>query len=82
MFQESTLNSLIGVEFEIQGVQLSRNTTLRAVLLDEPGIRARRPKKWLAGNGGLRAQILTDGFIEVGDARLVRHDQALSLTNE
>ena len=27
-------------------------------------------KNWLAGNGGLRAQILIDGFIEVGDARI------------
>jgi hypothetical protein len=26
---------------------------------------------WLKGNGGLRAQILSDGFIEIGDARLV-----------
>ena len=67
------LNSLIGVAFEIQGVQFRGTKHCKPCYwMDEafaPGA-----EKWLAGNGGLRAQILSDGFIEVGDARLVRHD--------
>jgi hypothetical protein len=28
-------------------------------------------KKFLANNGGLRAQILTNGWIKIGDAQLI-----------
>ena len=66
------LNSLIGVDFEIQSVQFRGTKHCKPCYwMDEafaPGA-----EKWLAGNGGLRAQILSDGFMEVGDARLVRH---------
>lgn len=71
------LNSLIGVDFEIQGVPFrGTNHCKPCYWMDQafaPGA-----EKWLAGNGGLRAQILSDGFIERGDARLVSHDPQLS----
>ena len=75
------LNSLVGVDFEIQGVQFRGTKRCEPCYWMDQAF-APGTEEWLAGNGGLRAQILTDGFIEVGDARLVRHDQALSLTNE
>jgi hypothetical protein len=72
------LNTLIGVDFEIQGIQFRGTKHCKPCYwMDEafaPGA-----EKWLAGNGGLRAQILSDGFIEVGDARFVRHDTLSSL---
>lgn len=74
------LNSLIGVDFEIQGVPFRGTKHCKPCYwMDEafaPGA-----EKWLAGNGGLRAQILGDGFVEVGDARLVRHEIPSSLVH-
>ncbi len=64
------LGALIGAEFEIQGVRF-------------PGTRHCKPCYWLdtafapgteqflEGNGGLRAEILTDSTIAVGEAELV-----------
>lgn len=56
------LSSLIGQEFEIQGVRLAGVEECRPCLwMDEavaPGSEA-----WLRGRGGLRCRILTDGFI-------------------
>ena len=69
------LNSLIGIDFEIQGVQFRGTKHCRPCYWMNQAI-AIGAEKWLAGNGGLRAQILSDGFIEVGDARLVRHNDA------
>jgi MOSC domain-containing protein YiiM len=74
------LNALIGVEFEIQGVRLYGTQHCAPCYWMNQAI-APGAEEWLAGNGGLRAQILTDGFVEVGDARFVRHDYALR-TNE
>jgi MOSC domain-containing protein YiiM len=64
------LNELIGEEFSIQGVRL-RGTAHCAPCywLDQavvPGT-----EEFLEGNGGLRAQILSDGVITVGEAQLV-----------
>jgi MOSC domain-containing protein YiiM len=70
---EVDLNSLIGVDFEIQGVQFRGTKHCKPCYWMDQAI-APGAEKWLAGNGGLRAQILSDGFIEVGDARLVRHE--------
>jgi MOSC domain-containing protein YiiM len=67
------LNSLIGVDFEIQGVQFRGTKHCSPCHWMDQAI-APGAEKWLAGNGGLRAQILSDGFIEVGEARLVRHE--------
>jgi MOSC domain-containing protein YiiM len=64
------LNELIGEEFSIQGVRLRGTAHCRPCYwLDQaitPGT-----EQFLEGNGGLRAQILSDGVIAVGDARLV-----------
>ncbi len=64
------LISLIGREFEIQGVKF-RGTQHCAPcewmnLAFAPGA-----EQFLKGNGGLRAQIVSDGTIAVGDAQLV-----------
>jgi MOSC domain-containing protein YiiM len=64
------LPSLIGREFEIQGVRF-RGTQHCAPcewmnIAFAPGA-----EQFLKGNGGLRAQILGDGTIAVGDAHLV-----------
>jgi MOSC domain-containing protein YiiM len=64
------LNELIGEEFSIQGLRLRGTAHCRPCYwLDQavvPGT-----EKFLEGNGGLRAQILSDGVIAVGDAQLV-----------
>ena len=64
------LNELIGEKFSIQGVRLRGTEHCKPCYwLDQavvPGT-----EKFLEGNGGLRAQILSDGVIAVGDALLV-----------
>jgi len=64
------LNDLIGEEFSIQGVRLRGTGHCRPCYwLDQafaPGT-----EHFLEGNGGLRAEILTDGAIAVGDAQLL-----------
>jgi MOSC domain-containing protein YiiM len=67
------LNSLIDVDFEIQGVRFRGTKHCKPCYWMDKAF-APGAEKWLAGNGGLRAQILGDGFIEVGDARLVRSE--------
>jgi MOSC domain-containing protein YiiM len=62
------LNSLIGKEFTLQGIRF-RGTAHCAPChwLDQafhPGTEA-----WLKKNGGLRAQILTDGWLRVNAAK-------------
>ena len=64
------LNDLIGEQFSIQGVELRGTAHCRPCYwLDQafaPGT-----EEFLKGNGGLRAEILTDGAIAVGDARFL-----------
>lgn len=64
------VNELIGEEFEIQGVRFRGTGHCKPCYwLDHafaPGT-----EEFLEGNGGLRAEILTDGSIAVGDAQLV-----------
>lgn len=64
------VNELIGEEFEIQGVRFRGTGHCRPCYwLDHafaPGT-----EEFLEGNGGLRAEILSDGAIAVGDAQLV-----------
>lgn len=64
------LNSLIGVDFEIQGVKFRGTKHCKPCYWMNFAV-APGSEKFLTGRGGLRAQILSDGFIEVGDARLV-----------
>jgi MOSC domain-containing protein YiiM len=70
------LNELIGEEFSIQGVRLRGTAHCKPCYwLDQavvPGT-----EKFLEGNGGLRAQILSDGVIAVGDAQFVLADPRL-----
>ncbi|MDQ6623033.1 MAG: MOSC domain-containing protein [Verrucomicrobiota bacterium] len=65
------LNGLIGEDFELQGVRFRGVAHCKPCFwLDTayaPGTEAA-----LKGNGGLRAQILTDGWLEAGDGRLAR----------
>lgn len=64
------LNDLIGEEFSIQGVRLRGTGHCRPCYwLDQafaPGT-----EDFLEDNGGLRAEIVSDGTIAVGDAHLV-----------
>jgi MOSC domain-containing protein YiiM len=61
------LNALIGESFELQGVRFLGTAHCKPCYwLDQafcPGTEA-----WLKGNGGLRAQILSDGCLRVGAA--------------
>jgi len=64
------LNDLIGEEFSIQGVPLRGTAHCKPCYWMNQAI-APGAEKFLQGNGGLRAQILSDGVIAVGDAQLV-----------
>jgi MOSC domain-containing protein YiiM len=64
------LNELIGEEFVIQGVRLRGAAHCKPCYWMNQAV-APGAEDFLQGNGGLRAQILTDGTIAVGDARLV-----------
>jgi MOSC domain-containing protein YiiM len=64
------LNDLIGQEFFIQGVRLRGTGHCRPCYWMNHAI-APGAEEFLQGNGGLRAQILSDGRIGLGDAQLV-----------
>ena len=72
------LNALIGEEFELQGIRFLGTAHCRPCYwLDQafcPGTEA-----WLKGNGGLRAQILTDGWMKTGAAELVLAQRELAI---
>ena len=74
----ANLNSLIGEQFELQGVRFLGSAHCRPCYwLDQaftPGAEA-----WLKGNGGLRAQILTSGTLTVGAAELVLAQRELAI---
>ena len=63
------LNDLIGEEFSLQGVRLRGTAHCKPCYWMNQAV-APGAEEFLEGNGGLRAKILTDGFIGVGDARL------------
>ena len=63
------LMKLIGSDFALQGVQF-RGTAQCAPCSWMDTAFAPGAEKFLAGRGGLRARILTDGRISVGDAQL------------
>jgi MOSC domain-containing protein YiiM len=63
------LMDLIGANFELQGVQF-RGTAHCAPCYWMDTAFAPGAEKFLAGRGGLRARILTDGRIHVGEAEL------------
>ncbi len=57
------LNALIGREFEIQGVRFLGTEECRPCYWMNTAFRDQRAETWLKGNGGLRAKILTDGWL-------------------
>ncbi len=60
------LNTLIGVEFEIQGARFAGTEECRPCYWMNNAFRDERVEAWLQGRGGLRARILTDGVLECG----------------
>jgi MOSC domain-containing protein YiiM len=64
------LNDLIGEEFSIQGVRLRGTAHCKPCYWLDQAV-APGTEKFLEGNGGLRAQILSDGIIALGDAQLI-----------
>ncbi len=63
------LNALIGAEFEVQGVQFFGAAHCKPCAWMDHAF-APGAEKFLAQRGGLRARIVSDGRIRVGDARL------------
>lgn len=74
----TNLNALIGDTFELQGVRFLGTAHCKPCYwLDHafaPGAEA-----WLKGNGGLRAQILTNGRLKIGVTELVRAQRELAI---
>jgi MOSC domain-containing protein YiiM len=70
------LNGLIGEDFSIQGVQLRGTAHCRPCYWLDQAV-APGAEDFLEGNGGLRAQILSDGVIALGDAQLLRAEPRL-----
>lgn len=70
------LNDLIGEAFSIQGVRLRGTAHCKPCYWMNQAI-APGAEEFLQGNGGLRAQILSDGVIAVGDAQLIRAEPRL-----
>lgn len=72
------LNALIGEDFELQGVRFRGTAHCRPCYwLDQafaPGTEA-----WLKNNGGLRAQILTNGWLTTGVAELLLTQRELAI---
>ncbi|PYK38937.1 MAG: molybdenum cofactor biosysynthesis protein [Verrucomicrobia bacterium] len=64
------LSSLISREFEIQGVRFARASHCAPCRWMDT-VLAPGEKKFLANNGGLRAQILSNGWIKIGAAQLI-----------
>ncbi|MHB1308023.1 MAG: MOSC domain-containing protein [Limisphaerales bacterium] len=57
------LNSLVGQEFEIQGIRFLGVEECRPCYWMNNAFRHTEAETWLKGNGGLRARILTDGVL-------------------
>lgn len=73
-----SLKSLIGQTFALQGVRfLGTAHCTPCYWLDRAF--ARGAEAWLKGNGGLRAQILTDGCLTAGAAELMTEQHELAL---
>jgi MOSC domain-containing protein YiiM len=62
------LNTLIGVEFEIQGARFVGTEECRPCYWMNDTFRDERVETWLQGRGGLRARILASGVL-VREAR-------------
>lgn len=58
------LNAFIGVEFDVQGVRFFGTEECRPCYWMNNAFRDERAEAWLKGRGGLRAKILTDGWLK------------------
>ena len=65
------LNTLIGREFEVQGVRFAGTEECRPCYWMNNALRDDRVEAWLEGRGGLRARILTDGILRRDKAESV-----------
>lgn len=74
----ANLNALIGEEFELQNVRFRGTAHCRPCYWLDHAF-ARGTEAWLKGNGGLRAQILTNGTLTIGAAELVLAQRELAL---
>jgi MOSC domain-containing protein YiiM len=63
------LNELIGVDFTLQGVHFRGTNDCKPCYWMDTAF-APGAEKFLAGRGGLRARILSTGWVSVGDAQL------------
>jgi MOSC domain-containing protein YiiM len=64
------LNALIGREFALQGVRFAGSEECRPCYWMDQAV-APGAEVWLQGKGGLRARILTDGWLRCAEAGLV-----------
>ncbi len=69
------LNSLVDAEFEIQGVRFAGVEQCRPCRWMDSAL-GPGAENWLQGRGGLRARILTDGILHVGNAECGGWNQA------
>ena len=60
------LNTLAGVEFEVQGVRSAGTEEYRPCYWMSCAFRDERVETWLRGRGGLRARIPTEGVLTCG----------------
>jgi len=60
------LNTLVGAEFELQGVRFAGTEECRPCHWMNDAFGDERVEGWLKGRGGLRARILTDGILRCG----------------
>lgn len=63
------LKGLIGIEFALQGTRFTGSAHCSPCYWMDTAF-APGAEKFLAGRGGLRARILTDGWLRVGEAQL------------
>ena len=61
---ETQLNDLIGREFTVQGVRFAGTEEARPCTWMNQAI-APGAEAWLQGRGGLRARVLSDGWLQV-----------------
>ena len=61
------LASLIGKEFEIQGLRFVGTEECRPCYWMNQALGDERAENWLQGRGGLRARVLTDGILRCGE---------------
>jgi len=72
LVEDTPLRDLIGTRFTLGGVEFEGMSEAKPCSWMETAI-APGAEKWLRGNGGLRAKILSDGQLRCGSADLQAH---------